>query len=87
MNFKKLLIPILTILCIGNTGLMAQTGTVVTEGFENAGFPPAGWSAVGGANLWSRVTAGTNPTVTPHGGTAMCQFAARRAFAAGQQQP
>ncbi len=51
---------------------------VLTEGFEDVTFPPVGWGQEAlppnTTNLWNRVTAGTNPTIAPHGGGAMAQW-------------
>lgn len=47
-----------------------------TEGFEGTTFVPTGWTNenVSGTNLWSRVTAGTTPSQTPHTGAAEAKF-------------
>src|ERR1700722_12991563 len=58
-----------------------------TEGFENAAFPPAGWtlSTTGGAPLWSRRPTGTFPTCTPHTGSDMARFNSHTASAGREQ--
>jgi len=51
----------------------AQT---LNESFDGTTFPPAGWQniQVSGSGLWSRVTAGVNPTCTPHSGAGMAYY-------------
>jgi hypothetical protein len=46
------------------------------QGFESTTFQPACWTLtqVSGTGNWNRVTTGTSPTCTPHGGTAMARF-------------
>jgi hypothetical protein len=50
----------------------------LSEGFEGTTFPPAGWDTIrygaSSYNMWTRVTSGTSPTCTPHGGTAMAKY-------------
>jgi uncharacterized repeat protein (TIGR01451 family) len=67
----------------GPVNRSATTTTVATmpvlqEGFESVTFPPAGWGQEmippNATDLWNRVTAGTNPTIAPHGGGAMAQW-------------
>lgn len=50
-----------------------------TQGFESTVYPPVCWTSlkIGGTGTpgtFDRVTAGTYPTVTPHGGTAMIRY-------------
>ncbi len=51
----------------------AQT---LNESFDGTSFPPSGWQniQVGGSGLWKRVTAGTEPTCTPHSGAGMAEY-------------
>ena len=43
--------------------------TTVSQSFDGTTFPPAGWSASStSALVWTRETAGTYPTTTPHSG-------------------
>jgi uncharacterized repeat protein (TIGR01451 family) len=50
--------------------------SLVSEGFESATFPPTGWgqTQVVGTYNWDRVTSGSSPTISPHGGTAMARW-------------
>lgn len=54
---------------------------IVTQGFDAAGFPPAGWTTSGGGGpgggLWSAVTTGTFPTCLPYSGAGMGRFNSR----------
>lgn len=55
--------------------LLSQT--ILNESFDNATFVPLGWyKAVTPANggQWERVTAGTNPVLSPHSGAGMARF-------------
>lgn len=48
-----------------------------SESFDNTTFPPIGWkdtAIVGTSYLWTRSTAGTNPTCTPHSGAGMAYY-------------
>lgn len=47
-----------------------------TESFDGTTFVPSGWTnlLVSGSNSWTRVTAGTFPTQTPHSGIGEAQF-------------
>ncbi len=59
------------------TGLVSSTPTAL-EGFEVI-VPPAGWTETvifdpGTDPDWTRETAGTYPTIAPHGGSAMAKF-------------
>ncbi len=49
---------------------------VYTESFDGTTFPPTGWTnlLVSGTNTWTRETAGTYPTQTPHSGTGEAKF-------------
>ena len=54
-------------------------GQYLAESFDNATFPPSGWTQtqVTGTGLWERVTAstpGTDPTCLPHSGAGMAKF-------------
>lgn len=51
----------------------AQT---LNESFDGTTFPPAGWQniQVGGSGLWQRLTAGVDPTCTPHSGAGMAEY-------------
>jgi photosystem II stability/assembly factor-like uncharacterized protein len=51
--------------------------SLITQSFDSTLFPPTGWSniQVSGTGLWTRVTAGTFPTCTPHSGAGMTSFA------------
>jgi len=51
----------------------AQT---LNESFDGTTFPPTGWQniQVGGSGLWQRVTAGIDPTCTPHSGSGMAEY-------------
>jgi hypothetical protein len=75
-----------TILCLLALGVLsistanAQT-SVLTEGFENATFPPAGWTnsiityvSGSGTQTWYRVTSGGSPSASPHSGSAMASY-------------
>jgi uncharacterized repeat protein (TIGR01451 family) len=58
------------------------------EGFEDPTFPPDGWVTMvitdtGTDPAWSRVTAGTYPTINPHSGAAMAKFNSFNASAGG----
>ncbi len=54
--------------------LNAQVTNV--ESFEGTTFVPTGWTNlnVSGTNTWTRVTAGTSPTQTPHTGVGEAKF-------------
>lgn len=79
MNYKKLLKFTLMLALIFNVNFAFSQAELVTEGVETAGFPPAGWSTVGAANAWLRVTGTqTNPTCAPHGGNAMMRYFSRQ---------
>ena len=58
--------------------LVVSTFPVLTEGFEDAVFPPAGWGQdalpPNTTDYWTQVTAGSNPTIAPHGGGMMAQW-------------
>jgi hypothetical protein len=65
------------------TNYIAVTGTgtgpdvILSEGFDGATYPPAGWTSTnvsGTTGIWSRETAGTYPTCSPQSGTAMSKF-------------
>lgn len=47
-----------------------------TESFDGTTFVPTGWTnlLVSGTNTWTRVTAGSFPTQTPHSGAGEAQF-------------
>jgi hypothetical protein len=47
-----------------------------SESFDGATFVPTGWTnfLTSGTNIWSRVTAGTFPTIPTHSGAAMAKF-------------
>ncbi|HPS65524.1 MAG TPA: BNR-repeat neuraminidase N-terminal domain-containing protein, partial [Ignavibacteria bacterium] len=48
-----------------------------SESFDNTTFPPVGWkdtAIVGTSYLWTRSTAGTYPTCTPHSGAGMAYY-------------
>lgn len=47
-----------------------------TESFDGTTFVPTGWTnlAVSGSNTWTRVTAGTFPTQSPHSGVGEAKF-------------
>ena len=52
---------------------------LLVEGFEDVNFPPLGWTETivndpGTDPDWSQVTAGTSPTISPHGGAYMAKF-------------
>lgn len=52
---------------------------LLREGFNDVAFPPAGWDTIrvtgtSANNIWSRVTAGTNPTCTPVEGAGMARY-------------
>jgi len=59
---------------VGNPFL--SPNAIVSESFDGATFPPAGWTnfLVSGSNNWTRVTAGTSPTNTPHSGAGETKF-------------
>ena len=57
--------------------------TLFTNGFETS----TGWATVdtsGTAGAWTYVTSGTNPTVTPHGGSSMAKFNSYNASSGSQ---
>ncbi|MGV8039660.1 MAG: hypothetical protein AB2L07_06140 [Thermoanaerobaculaceae bacterium] len=61
-----------------STELVSATPSPL-NGFEDAAFPPTGWTETivndpGTDPDWTRETAGTYPTIAPHGGTAMARF-------------
>jgi len=61
-----------------STELVSSTPAPL-NGFDDATFPPTGWTETivndpGTDPDWSRETAGTNPTIAPHGGAAMAGF-------------
>jgi hypothetical protein len=58
----------------------------ISEGFNDATFPPPGWQAViiNGTYNWERFTAGTYPTCTPYEGNAMAGFRSFSAAAGSQ---
>ncbi len=87
MNYKKLLnFTFIAIMLLNVSNAFGQA-ELVTEGVEATAFPPTGWTAIGGGNLWRRVTGNqTTPACAPHGGTAVMRFGSRTAFTAGQQQ-
>lgn len=63
---------------IGKIEAQVTTG----EGFEATAFPPTGWQSGFGSPTWSRRTtsnAGTTPTSTPFGGSAMARCSSRGA--------
>ncbi len=87
MNYKKLLNLTFIAIMLLNVNNAFSQAELVNEGVESAAFPPTGWSAIGGGNLWRRVTGNqTTPACAPHGGTAVMRFGSRTAFTAGQQQ-
>ena len=47
-----------------------------SESFDGVTFVPAGWTNLltSGTNTWTRVTAGTTPTQTPHSGAGEAKF-------------
>ncbi len=47
------------------------------ESFDNVTFAPTCWLNIqaSGSGLWTRSTAGTNPTTTPHSGLGMAEYA------------
>ncbi|MFM2224990.1 MAG: hypothetical protein RJA07_1192 [Bacteroidota bacterium] len=93
---KKTLQQLTILFSIVFTVVLSSTvfGQVTTtEGFESATFAPTGWKisplvtgGPGGNQIWRRASpAGTNPTATPHAGTAMARFDSRN-NAAGSTQ-
>ena len=53
---------------------ISSYGQLLTESFDGATFPPTGWAISSTSTLaWSRVTAGTFPTQTPHSGAGEAQ--------------
>lgn len=58
--------------------LLAGGGTVLSEGFENATFPPANWelNVITGTSTytWTRVSSGSSPSASPHGGGWMARY-------------
>lgn len=54
--------------------------TILAEGFNEETWPPTGWQNINvgttpAGSIWSRVTAGTNPTVTTQEGAGMARYA------------
>lgn len=79
MNYKKLLNLSFIAIMLLNVNSAFSQAELITEGVEGAAFPPAGWSTVGAANAWLRVTgAQTNPTCSAHGGNAMMRYFSRQ---------
>lgn len=65
-------ITIAVMLCTNNF----SNAQILSESFDASTFPPTGWTNVqisGAANpgTWQRLTAGTNPTCSPHSGAGM----------------
>ncbi len=58
------------------TCLKSFSQVAYTESFDGTTFVPTGWSnlLVSGSNTWTRITAGTFPTQTPHSGVGEAQF-------------
>jgi uncharacterized repeat protein (TIGR01451 family) len=61
------------------TTLAVSTLPSITYGFEPTDWPPIGWTTgiitdTGTDPVWSRVTVGTYPTISPHSGGAMAKF-------------
>lgn len=61
--------------------LPAATQVLLSESFDNAVFPPAGWKNVRTApfssttsDLWQRTSTGSNPTINPHSGAGMAFY-------------
>src|SRR5690349_21073203 len=71
VTMKKVLL--LCFLIAFGCPLMAQV--INTESFDGTTFPPTGWT-LGGANptYLFRVTAGTQPTQSPHSGAGELEF-------------
>jgi hypothetical protein len=62
---------------ISVTGTGTGPDVILSEGFDGATYPPAGWSSTdvsGTTGIWSRETTGTYPTCSPQSGTAMSKF-------------
>jgi len=79
MNYKKLLNFAFIAAMLMNVNSSLGQAELVNEGVEGTAFPPTGWSTVGAANAWLRVTgAQTNPTCSPHGGNAMMRYFSRQ---------
>lgn len=71
---KQCVVLCLIAFTLSNVKLHGQT--LITESFDGTTFPPAGWSTLvtTTGNTWTRVTAGTNPTNTPHSGAGEAKF-------------
>ncbi len=48
----------------------------MVQSFDGTTFPPTGWTQTPlvGANLWDRVTSGSNPSIAPHSGAGMARW-------------
>ena len=70
-----------TPLTLTAAGTQLLGGVTLSEGFDAATFPPAGWSTAVvtdtgtyGVPAWSRVTSGSSPSISPRNGAAMTKF-------------
>jgi CARDB len=74
----RYLLPCMLIICFANK-MFSQI--VLNESFDGVTFVPAGWykakifpASFPASGQWERITAGTNPVLSPHSGAAMARF-------------
>lgn len=73
---KTITKSLLTLFMVLGLAIASFAQSTLTESFDAALFPPAGWANVqqAGTGLWNQTATGTSPACTPHSGAGMARF-------------